>query len=640
MINLSNQNWAYAGIGDSGNTMFSWSYIILPFLTAICLLYTVFSKSMRERIGNERWILLLIFGFSYFSNFSRGLVRHSLAEGLGLVVLWSSYLFLAMFYSCLKNNKKLLLPIFMFLMLCNNLLVRNSNFSSSSIVDSAVSVPAPVIESWKIGRFDVEEYEELKFTQDSLTAKGEVIDECDRVDDHFMTYWQRLRYKQEVVERVKLNNELENTVNAYALVLNGLLGKQETFVDFVNKTLLYSIIGKENPVYVSQSPLQLSGEFTQKQFINEIRGIPVVIMPLAPNNDSLDGIANVYRNYKVSEYIYQNYIPLCKYENMYAVWCLKDKYQEYSARIEELVKGTEYLEKLTDCEGLVINNAELTKNEDGTCTMASAGTEPMICELQNLVNTSKFTGMNMLVSVGYSTDVSGVMQLFYTTEKKENFTAEKVVSVEINQTGTADFLIPITEYTRLRLKFPEGSAVTILSFSVKHTCDYIDYGYDGPIENVDANGHVSYNYISALHNHDIRHIPKIWAEGDTKNSINNQVITKLTYNDGVFIFDTNDIDLKEKGNYLKISAAYDGNDTGGLYKMDDETMPVTVIAGHYEDGRFVEKCRFTMTLSEGNQDYLIRISTDYYWYLKEINAVQFPMNNVIHDVNMQILEGD
>ena len=150
--------------------MFSWSYILIPFLVVLCLIGTVCSKNMQKRLGQEKWILLMILGFSYHANFSRGLVRHSLAEGLGACVIWSSYLFLALFISCYKNNQRLLLPVFMAFMRCSTLLSQGSNFAAIPIADSAVSTPSAIIESWRIGRFNREEYEELKFAQDRMLS--------------------------------------------------------------------------------------------------------------------------------------------------------------------------------------------------------------------------------------------------------------------------------------------------------------------------------------------------------------------------------------------------------------------------------------------------------------------------------------
>ena len=65
----------------------------------------------------------------------------------------------------------------------------------------------------------------------------------------------------------------EEYIEKYRTVLDTLLDEKDTFVDFMNKTVLYSVLGREDPVYVSQSPLQLAGEFSQEQFIKEIEGV-------------------------------------------------------------------------------------------------------------------------------------------------------------------------------------------------------------------------------------------------------------------------------------------------------------------------------------------------------------------------------
>ena len=86
--------------------------------------------------------------------------------------------------------------------------------------------------------------------QDKLIARGETIDESDQLYDRPISYWQKLKYDQEVVKRVQLNDDLQNTMRAYELVLKTILDENETFVDFMNRTLIYSLIGKENPVQI------------------------------------------------------------------------------------------------------------------------------------------------------------------------------------------------------------------------------------------------------------------------------------------------------------------------------------------------------------------------------------------------------
>ena len=616
LLTLSNQNWAQPGIGNIGNTVFVWSYCIIPFMVVICLLYVVFSKKIRESIGDEKWILLLVLGFSYVGNFSRGLVRHSLVEGVTYIVMWCAYLFLALSLSVFKSNKKLILPVFMALMLFDTLFFQESNFTATCIVDGTASTPGTIVESWIPGRFDNEDQ---------------------------MTYWEELSYNQQVVDRVQLNENLQLMIDSYETIINTLLKDDETFVDFINKTMIYSIIGRENPAYISQSPMQLSGEFTQRQFLDEIQGSPIVLMPIDADDSysfALDRVANAYRYYKVVEYVYHNYVPLCKCGDIYAIWCLPEKYDEYQSKLKYVTMEFDYLSELINCDNINIEGMNLLKNPDGTIRVVSIDTDSKITELQNLIDLSSYIGQKIKIRLEYTTEIEeGNIQFFYTTERDEEYSEEKAITVGISNSGIADFVIPITEYSRLRLDIPENSEIEISSFGIQALCEFIDYGYDGPIEKIDVDRNIKYDYISVLHNYDLEHLPRIWAERDEKNAMSNAVITELQYMDGFYAFESENVNLGENGNYLKINAVYDGTDLNGLYDDDDEFLDVTIVLGDCQNGKFIEKCRYTLKIQEGTHDYLLRVSADYYWYLGEINAVKIQTDGV-HNVDMQILEGD
>lgn len=643
MISLSNQNWAYTGIGNRANSVFGWSYIIIPFMVILGLLYTTFSKQLREKFGIARWMLLLLFGWSYLGNFSRGLVRHSLAEASTAIAIWSGYLFLALFVSMYKGVRKLFLPTFMLFMLCDTLFAQDENFTHSPIAESAVEMPSSIIESWKPGRFSAEEHEEAKLRQKQVLATGTAVNDEDLLPEHYMTLWEQIKYDGKKVERVELNADLERYTNKYRKLLSVLLEDDETFVDFINKTLLFSLLNRENPVYVSQSPLQLSGEFTQKEFVKEIAGIPIVLMPIDADNyrasNSLDGLANVYRNYKAAEYIYQNYRPLCQYGKDYAVWCLKDRVKDYRIKLETLAESRNYAGSLARSETIECENVELSPGAGGYAVLKSTGTDPMITGLQTVIDTSEYKDGDMQICIAYSTDTDGTMQLFYTTEQGENYTENKVVTENISGTGTASFTVPITEYSSLRLDIPEGSRVEIRTLAAKLPVNIIDYGYDGPNVAADSAENTTYSYISALHYYSIGQLPRIWAEGDKKRAAENPVAAELTRDGSLFTFDPSSVE-KNTGNYLLISASYDGADADGLYYDDDEQIGAMVIMGKYTDGVFEEKCRYTFSIKEGSRDYLIRCSTDYYWYLNEINAVGIYSDGVLYHVAMKILEGD
>lgn len=475
LINMSNQNWAYAGIGDISMGLFSWCYLVIPFVMIGCLLYVVFSKTYREKIGDEIWLTLLILGFAYFTNFSRGIVRHSLLEGQTAIVLWDAYIFLAIFVCYFLNKKTLFLPMFAVLILCGSFLKSPINYQNSPIADSSAS---------KVGNFTE-------------------------------TNWLQLKDNGECIVRTEWSDSLKATIEPYEVVLNTLLEEDETFVDFANKSFVYSAINRRNPVYVSQAPLQLSGEYTQEQFIKEMKNIPVVLIPMDDTRlaTNLDGLPNAYRYYKVSEYIYQNYVPLCSYGTSFAVWCLPERYKEFKSKIEPLALATE------------------------------------------------------------ETEVS-----------------------------------------------------------------FIEYGYDAPTACVNEDGTSYYSYDNGFHTYSIAYLASIWAEND--DAVNNTKYCSLEKNNGVYTFDRSQIQTDVNGNYLLLNAYYGGTDAGASYQENDETTNAVVKLGIYEDGQFIEKYQYGITIKEGSHDYLLRISSDYNWYLGDVNAVTISCDGALHDVNMKILEGD
>ena len=640
MVNLSNQNWAYAEIGNMTITLFGWAYIIVPFSVVIALIYVTFSQELRSRIGIEKWVLLQIFGWCYFGNFSRGLVRHSIAEMMTFVVIWCGYLFLAMTISYNRKNSKFFLPSFLMLILCNTLFLSDYNFTERSILDSAAERPASIVESWRQGRFDEEDYEQRKLDQERLINSGSIIANEEMLADKSLTYWEQLSKKQKIVQRVNLTTELQQYADKYTIV-DKLLEKGETFADFINKTLIYCILGRKCPVYISQSPMQLSGEFMQEEFIRQIEDVPIILMPAEMNDREsqiLDGITNTYRYYKVAEYIYQNYVPIYKYGTDYAIWCRPEKYEEYRKKLFKSVIRTEYVNSILTSENLNFNNSELYE-EGGLPVIAYMKDDPMITELQTMIDISHFIGKEMMLTIEYETDTSGTMQFFYTTEDKEDYNGEKVVTVNVSGQGIAEFTIPITEYTRLRLDIPERSKVKISSLVACSVGEYISYGYDGPIESTNADGHISFSYRGSSHTYSLNHLPRIWAEGDIKRANDNYILQKLVNQGDAFLINRDFLN-NENGNYLKITASYDGNDKDGLFQEDDEYLNGTVAFGRLQNGQFKEKYSYGLTFKEGQHDYLIRCSTDYFWYTGDVNAVQVRVNGVLHDMELNLLEGD
>lgn len=623
-VSMSNQNWAFVGMGKTENFSFAIGYLIVPFVMVLALLYTVFSKQFREKIGNERWVLLLILGVSYFQNFSRGIVRHSLRSEATDHVFWCAFLFLALFIAFYKDSMKWFVPAFMSFSIAVPLLFSPANYAVTPIADNAFGASGPIIESWYPSSSD------KKFISDD--------------GREFETEWELIKYSKKRVQRVIFSDELQDYSAEFKIVLDSLLDDGETYVDFINKSLLYSVLGYRNPVYVAQSPMLLSGEFSQTEFIKEMEGVPVVIMPVDAENKqlttTLDGITNAYRYYKVYEYIYANYVPLCKYGNDYAVWCLPEKYEVYKAEISDLIRSKDLSHELLTTESLNLRNAVLEENDEGYVVMRYTANDPMMIDLQNLIDLSEYNGRYAFISVEYETDVSDVMQMYYTTDKDEDFSGKKVENVNISGEGTALFKIPVTQYTRLRLDTPWESTVVIRSLNVGNPIEFIDYGYDGPFKTTDSFGNVKYDYLSSFHYSSIGDLARIWAEYDKQKAVDNPEIFSLAYEDGYYTFDKNQIPDTKNGNYLKISALYDGTDGQGFEKDDDEKVKADIYFGLWDGNEYIEKYCYTIYFDEGSHNYLIRCSTDYYWGLKDVNAVWIDTDSELKDVSMCVIDGD
>lgn len=623
MINLSNQNWAYDNIGDSSLAKYSWAYIFIPFVSIICLGYSVLAKRIRKNLGNGLWVFCLIIGLSYFFNFSRGLVRHSLAEGGLTIPVWSAYLFISIVAVAYWNKRELILPVYSGFILLNALFLGSDNFSQSSIADTAARKIGNYTETWTLDRFADEE-----------TADDETV----------MTYWSKLRKDGEVIERVKWNTDLIKTVQNYQEMTDALLNDGETFVDCINRTSVYPLLKRQNPVYVSQSPLQLSGQFTQEEFVKEMQGIPIVLMPYDSNNDSiseaLDGVPNSYRYYKIFEYIYQNYVPLCTYENAYAVWCLPERYDEMAEKVKELQKsGRDITAVLGASADIGKASIETVVNSDGSLELNYTGEDPMLVDIQKVMDLSGYEDKNVTISIEYRTDTLGPVQMYYTTDNGENYTGHKVKTVTLEKKfGKIYFEIPVTKYTRIRLDTPEKSKFRIKSVKVGAcNCKLADYGYDGPYLTDDGE---SYTYLPYVHNYGLNKLPVIWAEGDKEQSANNDELAALNYDEGIYRFTLDSSSRGEDGNYLKVSLEYNGLDQSGNTDNDDETVDATIKLGNVVNGKFVMKYMYTFKVKEGQHEYIFRVSNDYYWYTDEVDAVVLESSGQLLNVDMSILQGD
>ena len=592
-ISASNQNWAYFGIGNNSLAVYSWVYLVLPFAAIAALVYTAISKRFREELGVEKLMLIILMGASFLSNLlSRSLVRHSIEEMAVSVCVFSGYAFFATF-ATFKTKKQIFVPMFALLITVGNLFITTANPNTETVADTAS-------------------------TQ---------MSEYGFVDSWSGDFWEEIAEREQIVDRVQMDPEMVSQLYPVKNVLDKILNEDETYVDFSNITVTYTYFERQNPVYVSQSPLQLSGEYTQECFIeqigSDIQKNPVCLLPADSYHltHSLDGINNSYRYYKVAEFIYQNYVPLCTVGRI-AVWCLSERYDDMKLELssgeceelEILSSGAEY--DISDCIAEAV--------EDGL-KLTGNGSNPKFEGISELFDLTPFVGTYATVRIDYSASNGCYFKLYYTTEKNEKFSEQKSITLELSESGTAAFTVPITEYTELCLSIPNGESATVEAFSVRQLdIEFIDYCYDPPY----------------FHSYNVNLLPQLWAEADQKEAVGGTVLDEMVKENGIWMMDPVSSENKANGNYLLLRLYYKGTDVKGLTGDDDEVTTSTVRIGKISEGEFVDMYSYTITVKEGAHDYLIRVSCDYIWFCDEINAVLVEESDALKARELILLEGD
>ncbi len=301
----SNQNWAYGILFNNvkGLIYCIFTYLILPAITLAAVYISYKNNVIKNKIS-----LLFMLLFAFFLNASRIIVRHNLTEGSNALFVFELIILIIVLLNVVKTH------------------ININKHRNYKITFTAILLIVPLLIFYPYIGFGNNIINRLNINLNNLSSS---------VNNTLSSN-----------NKSELNNKQKATVNELKQFFNLTLNDNETYLDFTNNTELYALLGLNNPVYVNQSPGLVNGEKGQTEFIDELKGknIPFALMPLKNVNlsYSLDGILNSDRYYLITEYICNNYTPLCKVNN-YAVWCIKSRYSYYTDLI-----GNQY-ELLTDC---------------------------------------------------------------------------------------------------------------------------------------------------------------------------------------------------------------------------------------------------------------------------------------------------
>jgi len=473
----SNNNWAYSNIGSMRKIIFYICYFILPEIIVAAIICILYKFKANIKVNTAAIAAISLF-FGHFANYSRMLGRHSLAENTIVYALNFAVLPLALLATIFvpKWKKWGFVCVFMgfpaIITFCINM---NLSFS-----DSMMNYAMRTIEN------------------ENIYYKGST----------------------EKVKRVDYSYVL-NTHSAVINMINTVVPSDETYIDLSSQTMLYALTGREKPVYINQSPLHLSGEYTQIAFINQINNYNgnCDFALLGDNwTMSLDGLKNEYRYYKVYEYLNAEFVPLCQSSDGYELWVRKTRYDEINGKLS----------------GGILNNipiinysAELALLTDDNWTNGIMNSDPTVVLFKNspsLLFAKSLRIENMRDVDIYKAEIKGIYQHII------------FESIEAAQAVT------------------EGSQIT---YTVPILRPYIkELGYN-----------------VSRHTYNLGYIPYLWGTFDSKKAYTNQVICGLAAEGDL------PLDLQSTSNYIKLhlKSAIEENPVQLTFSASDGTPLVNYI---------------------------------------------------------------
>lgn len=293
---LSNEQWGGSILGEYG-AGYALAYLVLPAVMVLLILWVMLVWKANGCRDNKAVLLLSLF-FAYGINYTRALVRHSVAESYnnGYPLTGTALLFIALaIHYCITERK-------------------------------GWAVPAGTAARYCAALF--------LFT---LLGGGTFTWEDTLADGMHDPQW-FLDYSADLTTiRCAMTKEVDAIYAPLKLFFDATLEPDQTYVDFTGDTLLYALTDRKKPMYVNQSPALVNGEWGQQAFIDQCQQADAVYLLLKSDfeEEYLDSISYYQRYYLIGEYLNQNYTPLCRIVD-YEIWCRNDMLQTQQEKIDGL----------------------------------------------------------------------------------------------------------------------------------------------------------------------------------------------------------------------------------------------------------------------------------------------------------------
>ena len=580
IISSSNQNFAYKGLGETTDMAFRICYYFLPIVLVLLLLNVIFnlkisesfvSKILKSKKNQSAFVFFIFFGIAYLLNLPRGIVRHSYLENILTVVVSCLPLALLSFIYIKKRKNNLLLFLLSFvgLFVLTSLNVKSQKDKGNSLLSKGLYSPS---------------FQE-NFT-DSYSFNG---------------------------TRTRLTINLSE-VKLFEKILNTVLKPKETYFDFSSNNYYHALVGRKNPVYVNQSPILLNGDVSQITAINQIKKADVALV-IMPNNKTkwklIDLIETNFKYYLISEYIYQNFVPL-KNMNSFDIFVRKDKKKEFEARLRSKSGNINsiLLDDFSSLDFTKTQNHNVVTEvlADKSLVIKNTGEDPFVFGLWNQINGYDLINKNAPVKISFKTNVSslGIFQLYYQLPGDDGFKEENSKRYTIDKVGENNLELELPYCPvdlRLDLELPQIKLkkIEFLSKATK--------GYQQP-DNLIMN---------------LFELPRVWGERADQTLFDKVPVLEnpLKQSSVTMVFDSNK--QMKKPCY---------------FYVDAEALDKQVVAVELYNAQNQKKSIYYFNTKKGKHQYAIRLSTDYSWWNDSLTKLTFSTSSLVTISKFAIISFD
>lgn len=281
----SAQTYGYSLVSPEKNLIYKMHYFVFPALVTLVLLGLLIKhKNLNTSRGQRLAYLSLLFTAAfYLVNFNRGLIRHSLVEGVDHFTTSLAYI---VFAGSVFVFSKRGTQYYKFIAFCG--------VAFFTLV--TYKLPDPKNSS---GYFEV------------LLKK---LNNPEKIN------------LAEINDRVKTRAKEDGNRDFLDFIAKNTTS-EETFIDFCNSPMLFYYTKKITPSYFLQNPACSHNDFLQNVFIEDLKDYKTPYLTFRRNDDmsrdKLDEVDNTFRHYRIAEYLFQHYTPYVDIDNL-DVWRRND----------------------------------------------------------------------------------------------------------------------------------------------------------------------------------------------------------------------------------------------------------------------------------------------------------------------------